>query len=239
MRDKGENVQDFLLGCIIEQEEIKYTLQELLVYGYIRQYCMPETMPNELQQFCMAMFLHDLWNVGKHRFTKGLEFGLTSNNVSANAMKITSKTGHHWSTAFGKHVIRKGQLKRWTLRQIRNPTRYNNDTMVGIIRVDKTGEIGDYFADKINGGYGILSKTGKKVHCGKCCDYSKEWNRPASIQMTLDMTGIKDEKYGILSYVINNKNYMELHLIKLILIVDIVWRFHCFGLVTRIKLLSE
>eukprot|EP01084_Bolivina_argentea_P272379 463739_1 len=136
MSERGTNVQDFLLEYIIETEPHvigtytthKYKLQELLVYGFIRTYCIYSSMPKELQQFCMTMYLHDYWNIDKFTFTKGLEFGLTSNNVASNAMKITSKIGHHWCTAFGSHIIRKGQFKRWTLRQIVNKTNYNNDT---------------------------------------------------------------------------------------------------------------
>ena len=173
--------------------------QFVCVSGYLRKYCTK--LPTELVGLCIVTCCTDFWN--RNRSPKALQI---TDDAAVSAVKVKYKHGHQWLSAFGSLVIQKGQCKEWSLRQYAQPPyqiRKCNDNVIGIIATDKISSFDDVFVSKKNGGYGIFSRNGRKMHAGKGSEFCTGWPRLdnsrrflETIVVKLDMTG----KYGVLSY---------------------------------------
>ena len=182
-------------------------LQELCVYGFIREYCNID-IPDVLKELCLSLYLIviDQWN--KKLSHKTFAIDEASREIFST---VTGGRRH----AFGSLIIGKGEIMIWSIKITNdNPQRHDNNRAV-MFGISNTSEIDNWneksgayhFCDtEFNGsGYGYYAWTGY-THTSLRAErnpYGPSWDKDDIITMTLDMTG---KKYGVLSYAINGKD---------------------------------
>ena len=186
---------------------------DLLVSGYLRLHCnhhKNENIPTDLEVLCHWMYNNlfaddieiehkmDEWRPGISH--KQLEFIESCNTVTKSMWPNTC------FNAFGTLVISKGMIKVWRLKLFS----IDPDLCFGIVDADRFEENKNkLFFDEENS-FGIYTKTGCKYQNKDPmkADYiDRECEQNDLITMTLNMTGVNEEEFGILSYKINNMDY--------------------------------
>ena len=193
-------------------------LDELCVYGWIRENCINFEMPMDLQKLCILMYviIMDVWNTEIH--TKNVIIDKDDN--IANVCR-----GRGWQHAFGTYIIKKGMIMSWKFKvdgkrgfgTKRNSKRRAIAIFIGIWEKDKISSniessYDGGFYNKPNGGYAFYTYQGaikhKNVH--NTVQYAEKCYDGDIIKMILDMTQ-KESENAVLSYEINDKSYGIAH----------------------------
>ena len=187
--------------------EKKRYLQELCVHGFFRIYCTHD-IPDVLKQLVLSFYsiIFDEWN-------KDLSHQSWRINNDTGDIIATAKNG--WCNAFGSLIITKGNIQTWKLR-ISNESVRLRAVFFGISQIkERTESINTRLSHFCTtgwkaAGYGFYSWTGEKqtnLESGYIRkDYGGTWDHNDIVTMTLDMTGEKDEHYGVLSYKLNEED---------------------------------
>ena len=127
---------------------------------------------------------------------------------------IAEIDGGRWQFAFGKLLIKKGMFMTWTFKLTGDNSGQGilfetSIVLIGIMENNQiSSDIKPHFIDKRYGGYAYYTHLADIKHNGwnvnKC--YGEKCYPGAVVKMTFDMTQ-KENKHGVLSFVINNNDY--------------------------------
>ena len=178
-------------------------LQELCVYGYIRENCIKLEMPEVLYKIFATFYVipMDRWN---NVFTEKMII-----DEEQNAASLNEGSWHH---AFGTDIVKKGMLNTWKFKVTGKPISVHSDQtlaiLIGIMEYNKiSSDLPPHFINEQHGGYGFYTYLADIKHNGWAGKkYGKRCIDGGIIKMTLDMTQ-KIKKAAILSYEINGTDY--------------------------------
>ena len=182
-------------------------LQELCVYGYIRNHCNID-IPDVLKQLCLAMYLITIDKWSKQLSHASFQIDQENGHI------CPSISGGGWKHAFGSFLIKKGEIMTWSIKITNESIERldNRAVMYGISNISENDgwnkqSYGYHFCDLsfTGAGYGYDAWTGNTQTSltVQRNNYGPSWDKDDIITMTLDMSG---QKYGVLSYAINGKN---------------------------------
>ena len=188
-------------------------LDEICVYGWIRENCIHFELPMDLQRLCALMYIitMDIWNTEIH--TKNLIID-TAHNIA----KV--RKGSNWQHAYGTYIIKKGMTMLWKFKVDGDRGRHRGGSnkramaiFIGIWEINKiTSDIkGSYtkgFYNAEHCGYAFYTYQGaiKDKNAYNTDQYAEKCYDGDIIKMTLDMTQ-KENENAVLSYEINDESY--------------------------------
>ena len=178
-------------------------MDELCVYGWIRENCNDFEMPMDLQKLCILMYviIMDSWNTEIH----------TKNVIIDNDENIAKVIKHtKWQHAYGTFIIKKGMMMTWRFKLDGDRDSRPIAIYIGIVSRNKmSSEMHNNknFFDKEHGGYGFYTYLSKLrgIRSSKN-DYEKRCYSGDAVKTTLDLTQ-KENKNGLLLYEINDKSF--------------------------------
>ena len=110
-------------------KEIQLINNQLLIYGYIKQYILIKLIPTDIIGHIQLWFgsRKDKWD--KINTSTNIIY---DNNDDSMIKRIVKWDGYHYN-AFGYNLIGKGQIKKWKLKIIKTKPRFTSCIQLGII----------------------------------------------------------------------------------------------------------
>ena len=207
---KCKDTTIFAMSQVTKSKRVE--LQELTVYGWIRENCAGIQIPEDLKILLTLMYVVTMDKWDRKIFTPGITFNEEENMV-------TIKGEENWWHAFGTDIIKKGMLMSWKFAfkdEMDSDDAWSdsdNETglaiLIGIMEHNKiSSHLQGHFIEKNNAGYAFYTYSSNIKHNG--WSPAKEYGRICKVEdvvtMTFDMRQ-KESENGVLSFEMNDENY--------------------------------